>query len=81
VDDLLKHDVRGAASRIQAIIRAVDVLEHNPLIGRAVENGKRELIIGRDSRGYIALYVYAAGIDTVFVLALRAQVEAGYVRE
>jgi toxin ParE1/3/4 len=39
------------------------------------------LVIGRDARGYIALYVYAAEIDTIFVLALRAQVEAGYVRE
>ncbi|MBA3904269.1 MAG: type II toxin-antitoxin system RelE/ParE family toxin, partial [Rhodocyclaceae bacterium] len=32
------------------------------------------------SRGYVALYRYVAEIDTVFVLALRSQREAGYTR-
>ena len=36
-----------------------------------------ELIIGRDSHGYVALYRYVAAIDTVFVLAIRGQREAG----
>jgi toxin ParE1/3/4 len=36
VDHLLQHDVRGTHARIEGIIRAVDVLEHNPLIGRRV---------------------------------------------
>jgi hypothetical protein len=38
----------------------------------------RELVIGRDARGYVALYRYAPEIDTVFVLAIRSQREAGY---
>jgi hypothetical protein len=29
------------------------------------------LVIGRRSRGYMALYRYVAKIDTVFMLALR----------
>jgi len=47
-------------------------------IGRPVRGGKRELVIGQASRGYVALYRYVAGVETVFVLALRAQREAGY---
>ena len=36
--------------------------------------------IGRRAHGYVALYRYAEKIDTVFVLALRSQCEAGYAR-
>ena len=35
-------------------------------------------IIGRRAHGCIALYRHSAAIDTVFVLALRSQREAGY---
>lgn len=78
LDHLHQHNVDEAPSRIQEIILAIAVLETNPLIGRPVANDKRELIIGRKSHGYIALYRYIAQIDTVFVLALRSQREAGY---
>jgi toxin ParE1/3/4 len=36
--------------------------------------------MGRGSRGYIALYRYVVEVDTVFVLAVRSQREAGYAR-
>jgi hypothetical protein len=39
------------------------------------------LVIGQDSRGYVALYRFVADIDTVFVLAVRSQRESGYQRE
>jgi len=81
LDHLQAHDVEGIPSRIGEIIEAFDVLETNPLIGRPTALGKRELIIGRGSRGYVALYGYAREIDTVFVLALRSQSEAGYKNE
>lgn len=80
IDHLVQHDIKDAATRIQDIIRAIDVLDHNPLIGRPAEGGKRELVIGRHARGYIALYMYVEEIDMVFVLALRSQTEAGYAR-
>jgi hypothetical protein len=48
------------------------------MIGRPVDDDKRELVIGRDARGFVALYRYLAEIDTVFILALRGQREAGY---
>lgn len=78
LDHLAQHQVEDAPARIQEIIQAIAVLEQNPLIGRPAEADKRELIIGRRAHGYVALYRYVADIDTVFVLALRGQREAGY---
>lgn len=78
LEHLALHAVENAPSRIQEIIQAIAVLEHNPLIGRPVNEGRRELVIGHRSRGYVALYRYIPAIDTVFVLALRSQREAGY---
>jgi len=77
---LAEFDVADIPLRIREIIQAIAVLEHNPLIGRPVDDGKRELVIGRDARGYVALYRYIAEIDTVFILALRGQREAGYTK-
>lgn len=78
LEHLARYGVEDPASRIREIVLAIDVLEHNPLIGRPVAGEKRELVIGRRARGYVALYRYVAQIDTVFVLALRSQREAGY---
>jgi len=78
IDHLIQYDNVDAATRIQDIICAIDILERNPLIGRPVKGHKRELVIGRHSLGYIALYVYLPETDTIFVLALRSQTEAGY---
>lgn len=81
VKHLRQHDVQHVRSRGRAIISALAVLARNPVIGRRVEGGKRELVIGRDARGYVALYRYVPLVDTVFVLAVRAQREAGYARD
>lgn len=50
-------------------------------IREPVKGGKRELVIGQTSRGYVALYRYVAEVDTVFVLAVRSQRESGYKRK
>lgn len=78
LDHLARHQVENPELRIREIIAALDVLEYNPLIGRPASNDKRELIIGRRSHGYVALYRYVAEIDTAFILAVRSQREAGY---
>jgi plasmid stabilization system protein ParE len=78
LDHLLHYQIENPALRIREIIEAINVLEHNPMIGRPSSNDKRELVIGRRSHGYIALYRYVHEIDTVFVLAVRSQLEAGY---
>lgn len=79
-DYLAQHDLEHAPARISEIIQAFNVLETNPLIGRPAAANMRELVIGRGSRGYLALYRYVAELDTVFVLAVRSQREAGYER-
>ena len=76
---LFSYQVESAAQHIGEIIAALDVLAHNPLIGRLTSSGKRELVIGRRSRGYLALYRYVAEMDCVFVLAIRSQREVGYI--
>lgn len=75
---LNENEVPEPEARIHEIISAIDVLQRNPLIGRAAPENNRELVIGRGSHGYVALYRYVETIDTVFVLAIRAQREAGY---
>ncbi len=77
-DYIAQFGVGSAPERIEEILQAVQVLATSPMIGRPVKGGKRELIIGRASRGYVALYRYVAAIDTVFVLAMRSQRESGY---
>ena len=79
-DHLFGHGALDAPARIQDIIAAIDVLGRSPQIGRPCEGGHRELVIGRGSRGYVALYRYLAAVDMVFVLAVRSQREAGYAR-
>lgn len=79
-DHIAQYDPLGAADRIGSIVDALQVLCHSPQMGRPAQGGKRELVIGRATRGYVALYHYLEGIDTVFVLALRSQREAGFKR-
>jgi plasmid stabilization system protein ParE len=80
-DHIAKFDAGSAPVRIAEILDAIQILATSPLIGRPVDGGNRELIIGRASRGYVALYRYVAQVDTVFVLALRNQRESGYKRD
>ncbi len=74
----VQNKVSDPGAGIAEIVHAIDALVHNPLIGRPASNGKRELVIGRKARGFLALYRYVDAIDTVFVLAVRSQREAGY---
>jgi len=79
IDHLTRHEAADIAARLREIIQAIDVLQDSPLIGRPVSGGKRELVIGRRSHGYVALYRHLPEFDTVFVLALKSQREVGYV--
>ena len=81
LDLLLGHEAADAASRVQDVTRAIDVLEQSPLIGRPIKADLTELVIGHGARGYVALYRYVEEVDTVFVLAIRGQKESGYERE
>jgi toxin ParE1/3/4 len=78
LEHMAQYDTVDTATRIEEIIEAIQILAHSPQIGRPVRDGKRELVIGKGARGYVALYRYLAEVDTVFVLALRAQCESGF---
>jgi toxin ParE1/3/4 len=80
LDHLERHEAANARIRIGEIVQGIAILEHSPEIGRPVRADLRELVIGRRSRGYVALYRYVATIDTMFVLAIRSQREGGYRR-
>ena len=43
-----------------------------------VDGERGELVIGRGAHGDVALYRFVPELDTVVVLAVRAQREAGY---
>jgi plasmid stabilization system protein ParE len=78
LNHLLEHSIHNALQRIAEIVGAIDVLQSNPHIGRIASGDTRELIIGQRAHGYVALYKYIEPLDTVFVLAIRSQREAGY---
>jgi plasmid stabilization system protein ParE len=58
----------AAVETVDLITEAVQVLENHPLIGRPIEHGLRELVISRGKSGYLALYSFEPGHDTVLVL-------------
>lgn len=75
---LFSHDVTDVEGRVAEVLSGLAILESHPLIGRRTCGGRRELVIGRGSHGYVALYVVDALDDVVTVAALRAQREAGF---
>ena len=72
-----RYEGADARRRIREIIDAVDVLATNPHIGWPLAADSRELVIGRGARGHVALYRFVPELDTVFVLAIGSQREAG----
>ena len=76
---LARSDPRRALATIESIEDAVKVLERHPLIGRRVEDGRRELVISRGRNAYAALYRWFEAEELVLVLAIRSAREAGYV--
>lgn len=70
-----------AGDLIGFILDALQVLTHQPGIGRPVEMGMRELIISRGRSGYLALYRVDGRADIIRVLRIRHQRESGYAPE
>lgn len=78
VDFLQASDLQVAFATVNVIFSALEVLLHSPEIGQKVPFGNRELVISRGRTGYLALYKFFPESETVLVLALRHQREAGY---
>jgi plasmid stabilization system protein ParE len=77
-DSVAEIDPAMAFNVVDTIADALDILKRHPLIGRPVEGGRNELPVSRGKTGYVALYRYDELLNTVFVLAIRHQREAGY---
>ena len=75
---IAQHDPEAALAAAEAIVEAISVLERHPLIGRPAEGGMHELVISHGRTGNVAFYDWLEAIDTVVILALRHQREAGY---
>ncbi len=76
-DFLAAHDPEAALAAAKGIVDAISMLQRHPLIGRPVEMGVREFVISRMRTGGVALYDFLDTIDTVVILAVRHQREAG----
>ena len=77
-DFLVETEPAAAEETIHLITEAVMVLERHPYIGRMLDEDLRELIISRGKSGYVALYSFEEIEDTILILAVRHQREAGY---
>ena len=85
LDDLLRleeflaeSDDSMAGALLDFILDALNVLTHQPGIGRPVAGGLRELIISRKRSGYLARYEFDQARDLVLVARIRHQRESGY---
>lgn len=67
-----------AGALLDYILDALQVLTHQPGIGRPVEGGLRELIISRRRSGYLARYALDEALGRVMVARIRHQRESGY---
>lgn len=68
----------GAAAAIDDVVGALNVLGAHPMIGRRVDDELRELVISRGTTGYVALYRFEEGTETVRILRIRHQRESGF---
>ena len=65
-------------SLLDFVEAGLQVLTHQPGIGRPVDAGLRELILSRGKTGYLVKYRYLPDISAVRVLRIRHQRESGY---
>lgn len=78
IEFLLQSAPEAAAPALAQIQSAILILESHPRIGRRVDAHRRELVIGQGASGYLALYRHDVARDTVRILRLRHQREAGF---
>ena len=81
IDFIAAGDPQSAREQVLSVRKALEVLADHPLLGRAVEKGRRELVLSRGRYGYIAKYRWLPAEDIVLILAVRHQLEAGYAGE
>lgn len=75
----VETELAAAEETVHPITDAVMVLERHPYIGRMLDEDLRELIISRGKSGYVALYSFEEIEDTILILSVQHQCEAGYL--
>jgi len=78
VDFLLAEDDPTAPDLLAFVLDGLQVLTHQPGIGRPMEEGLRELILHRGKSGYLVKYRYLSHLEAVRVLRIRHQRQSGY---
>ena len=79
LEDFLWHAEDPLANELLSfVLDGLQVLTHQPGIGRPVGAGLRELVINRGRGGYLARYRWDQSRRAVIVLRIRHQREAGY---
>jgi len=67
-----------APSTVDIVLKALEILQWHPKVGRPIGGGLRELVISRGATGYLALYAYDEQVDIALVLRVRHQRELDY---
>lgn len=78
VDFLLAQDDPAALDLLAFVLDGLQVLTHQPGIGRPVAGGLRELILHRGKSGYLVKYRYLPELEAVRVMRIRHQRQSGY---
>lgn len=77
--DFLRAASPQHARRIMGeVLDGFSVLSTHPRVGRPAAHGLRELVLSVGKAGYVALYRFKEASDSVLVLRVRHQREAGY---
>ena len=74
---LRDSDPAAAVETASLIVSGLRVLAEHPLIGRPIDEKRRELVVFRGRTGYLAQYSYRLVSDEVWVAAIRHQREVG----
>jgi plasmid stabilization system protein ParE len=72
---LKDSDPHAARATIPLIIDGIRILASFPLIGRPLDENRRELLVYRGRTGYLVQYAFRQPEDEVLVLAVRHQRE------
>jgi toxin ParE1/3/4 len=63
---------------IAALFSGLDILKAHPEVGEQIEAGLRQLRIKFGGSGFVALYQYNPIAESVWILRIRHQREAGF---
>jgi plasmid stabilization system protein ParE len=78
IEFMLQTSPKSGRRTLERIRTATEILEFHPLIGRRVDGERRELVISSGATGYVAIYRYDPVFESIRILRIRHQREAGY---